>query len=90
MPLPRGEYTATLESFVVWEEVHTLKSKIEKSKRARDFLLAHDSLPDFGMAEFELIVDARLPRFLEKAVVSSGSVDVGKLKRLMGVWSFKK
>jgi predicted nucleotidyltransferase len=71
-------------------DVYTLKTNIEKSKRARDFLMAHDQLQEVGTSEFEYSMKQDIPAFLKYVVNDKGSTDLGSLKRLMGVWSFKK
>jgi hypothetical protein len=90
MPLAKGEYSATLDAFMMSTDIYTLKINIEKSKRARNFLMAHDQLQEVGTAEFEYSMSKDIPAFIKDIVDDKGSTDLGLLKRLMGVWSFKK
>lgn len=71
-------------------DVRSFKARVESTKQARDFLIAHDTLKTVQCVELELATKQDMPTFLKSAVVHNNEVDLDKLKMHMGVFSFKK
>lgn len=72
MPLAKGEYSATLDAFMMSTDIYTLKINIEKRKRAMDFLMAHDQLQEVGTAEFEYSMGNDIMSTVKEIVSSVG------------------
>lgn len=90
IPLNEGEYLHSLEALVLWIDTHQMKNLVEKTKSARDFLVAHDRLKEIPINDFEKAIGKKISASISEKVVSNSVVQVEMLKQLLGVNSFKK